>query len=421
MRQNKRIKSVVCALAMIFGLSFANLPKTFADSSYFDVIGSDLNLDVLLPGENPELKVTIIAKKEMKLYGMEMHFTPTHPNDPEKPSDEDLRLISLDKKHSQMDGYAFSFYDGNLIWNMDGSDHTYDDRDYVDVEPGDILFEATYLLESGATSLKRSFSVTIDTAYIGDENGITKTLEGITFPANLYVTSGSNTDIITFYKHVEGNGVVLAPNIVADGDNLHIEVIPDEGYEVRYAQIDGYYFDEELVDNAFDMIVHSDGTSYHNIYVSFWPVYEVVEGDGDEYIVGSGEDLSFKINADLENFDGQGIVGVDDQWLAVDDEWTVDSDAKTVSLKSDFLATLELGEHSIELIFFYPEMGIARANFAIVEQSSDSDEEEIIPVPNTGIFTNSDSGAHVAVEPIIITAIFMVIGVLYIKKRSIKK
>lgn len=288
---------MVAALAVVFGTSFVNLPKTFADSSYFDVLGSDLNLDALLPSESPELTVTIVAKKEMKLYGMEMHFTPTHPDDPAAPVDEDLRLISLDKKHSQMDGRAFTLYDGNLIWNMDDRDHTYDDRDYVDVQPGDVLFEARYLLESDATSLIRSFPVTIGTAYIGDENGITETLENITLPANLYVTSGSGADIITIYKHVDGNGVVLAPNLIRDGDNLHIEVIPDEGYEVRYAAIDGYHFGEELVDNAFDVIAHSDGeATYYNIYADFWKVNEVIEGDGAEYVAGSGEDLSFKID-----------------------------------------------------------------------------------------------------------------------------
>lgn len=117
-------------------------------------------------------------------------------------------------------------------------------------------------------------------------------------------------------------------------------------------------------------------------------------------------------------------MGVDDGWLAMDDGWTVDPDAGAVSLKSDFLAMLGLGEHTIEMIFSEPEMGVARAKFVIVEPSSANTNsngdanENGAPIPDTGVFTGVDGGAQVAIEPVIITAILLMFGGFFIKKRG---
>ena len=417
MQRNKKIKTIICALIIVFGLSFINLPKTFADdSSYFNVEGSTLYPDILFPSEDPEIAITVKAAKAMKLYGMEMHFTPTHPDGPSAPGDKDLTLRGLSTEHPQMNGNEHSLFTGLLTWNIEGDD-TWDDRDYIDVEPGDVLFEAKYLLESDARSLMRDFPLTVDVAYIGDENGITETLRNIAFPVKVYVVSNGNPNVLSIHKIIEGNGTFFAPNLIAEGENLHIDFAPDEGNEVRYAYINGYYLEEEeLKNNSFDIVAIDKGYPYYEIRVGFQPVYEIEEGDGSEYVVGSGENLSFKVNADLENFHGTGLVGVDDRWISAIDEWTVNPETGTVSLLSDFLGTLELGEHSLELVFSYPEIGVARATFTIVDQSEEGGDTPI-PVPNTGTFTGADGGAQTTIEPTIITAILITtIGIFYYKK-----
>ena len=69
----------------------------------------------------------------------------------------------------------------------------------------------------------------------------------------------------------------------------------------------------------------------------------------------------------------------------------VDPDNQTITLPASFLNTLALGEHSFEAYFTEPDSGSARASFKIVEEKTE--DEEDVPVPNTGAFTSEGGSA----------------------------
>ena len=153
-------------------------------------------------------------------------------------------------------------------------------------------------------------------------------------------------------------------------------------------------------------------------YATFLRVYKVLEGDGGEHVIGSEEPLAFKIDNDVTEFCDTGVLSIDGEYLDMRTDCEVDPDNQTIILPANILNELGIGEHSFEAWFSEPESGTARASFKIVEESDD--EEENVPVPNTGVFTGEGGSAVIAnnfVATVAVVGIVATAGVLMKKTK----
>ncbi len=212
------------------------------------------------------------------------------------------------------------------------------------------------------------------------------------------------------------------PDIVIGGTDVEVGIIPEPGNELVYLELNGQEVTDQIQDNVFRVTPGTESLTFH---ATFLRVYDILEGDGGEHIIGSEEPLTFKIDNDVTNFCDTGVLSIDGEYQDMRTDCEVDPDNQTIILPANILNTLALGEHSFEAWFSEPESGIARATFKIVEESDDDDngnsEEENILVPNTGTFT-SEGGSAVANNFIVTTVIigfFTAISTL-IKKTSRK-
>lgn len=229
---------------------------------------------------------------------------------------------------------------------------------------------------------------------------------------------------ITVYK--EGNGLFDAPGSTTLGANLEINVIPDEGNELLYLELNDREVTDQVVDNVYSMTVDTNDLTFR---VIFQPMIEVTEGDGGEYAIGSGSNYHFTIDADLSEFGGSGLIMIDGEPINLLYDREVDADNRQIILLSSYLDTLELGEHTFEAIFPYPERGSARAVFSVVEAIDEGMTEEIegevestsILVPSTGTYTGQDSNAQEATVAPIIAAISALATIGFVVKRQIRR
>ena len=118
--------------------------------------------------------------------------------------------------------------------------------------------------------------------------------------------------------------------------------------------------------------------------------YAVIDGEGAVYKLGSGQELiSFKVDANYGLFGEDGAVYVDGALL--DSQYysvRADGDAMVVDILDDYLETLSVGNY--ELGIYFSNGGLAETTFEVEKMAEKDDEEEIIPVPNTGALNNSD-------------------------------
>ena len=211
---------------------------------------------------------------------------------------------------------------------------------------------------------------------------------------------------------IEGNGSVEAPATATGGETIQIKVIPDEGNELLYLEVDGEDVTEELEDNIYEIVV---GRGDIDITAFFQPVFDVTVSNNGKYVASSEEELVFTIDAEFGDFTEAGLVLIDDEAI---DDWAVDEDAKTITLPANFLATLELGEHTFEAIFTEPDAGVARATFEVVEQSSDEESDDSTLIPNTGISTANDGGAKTFEIISLVVVIVAIVG--YLLRKHLK-
>ncbi|MBR3386441.1 hypothetical protein IKG68_02645, partial [Candidatus Saccharibacteria bacterium] len=255
---------------------------------------------------------------------------------------------------------------------------------------------------------KRNMPVTLDLAVIDEGTETGKEIRDITMDA--YVRAGHELSV---YKHITGNGTLDVPDIVIGGTDVEVGIVPDPGNELVYLQLNGQEVTDQIQDNVFRV---TPGTESLTFYATFLRVYEVLEGDGGEHIIGSDEPLAFKIDNDVTTFCDTGVLSIDGEYQDMRTDCEVDPDNQTIILSASFLNTLALGEHSFEAWFSEPESGTARASFKIVEDSDD--EEENASVPNTGVFTGEGGSAEIAnnfAATVAVAGIVVVTGVL-IKK-----
>ena len=222
-------------------------------------------------------------------------------------------------------------------------------------------------------------------------------------------------DYITVSTEVqEGHGEVSAPLYVDTGGDLHVDIMPADGYEVLWVKHNGTDVTDFLnEDNSLDI---ESVTENAEIVVAFRPVYEVIEGDGSKYTLGSGEDLTFKIDKDPASYTaGIVTVRIDGAYIDVEEDCTIDPDSQTVTLKNATLEALNLGEHKLEIFFFDTAVnGIARASFTVIEPSED--EKDVPAVPDTGSTVMTEENGMIIIEPIILSVALVALLAAIIKK-----
>jgi hypothetical protein len=410
-QKDKFLRIITCFAVAILALSNIYIPKASAAESYFTAEGSTLNLNEIDPTEPDQrlVSVTLKAAREMTIHSMHGYFTPI--------SDEDEELnhyMSWMDYSSGISHLCYSTSTGEFDWNIPGCIDDVVGDEGIHVQAGDRLIYVTFEVKDNVEVLKRHMPVTLDLAIIDEGTETGKEIRDITMDA--YVRAGHELSV---YKYIMGNGALDVPDIVIGGTDVEVRIVPEPGNELVYLELNGQEVTDQIQDNVFRV---TPGTESLTFYANFLRVYDVLEGDGGEHIIGSEEPLAFKIDNDVTTFCGTGVLIIDGEYQDMRTDCEVDPDNQTITLPASFLNTLALGEHSFEAYFTEPESGSAKASFKIVEPKTDDDddEEEDIVVPNTGAFTSEGSSAETTNDFLVITMIAGVVvmaGVLMKKEK----
>ena len=397
-RKNKFLRMAICFAVTILALSNIYIPKTSATESYFTAEGSTLELDKINPSEPDQrlVDVRLKATREMTIHSMHGYFTPI--------SDEDEELqhyMSWMDYSSGISHLCYSTSTGEFDWNIPGCIDDVVGDEGIHVQAGDTLIYVTFEVKDDVEVMKRSMPVTLDLAVIDEGTETGKEIRDITMDA--YVRAGHELSV---YKYVMGNGILDVPSIVIGGTDVEVGIVPEPGNELVYLELNGQEVTDQIQDNIFRV---TPGTESLTFNANFHRVYEVLEGDGGEHIIGSEEPLVFKIDNDVTTFCGTGLLMIDGEYQDMSTDCEVDPDNQTITLPASLLNILALGEHSFEAYFSEPESGSAKASFKIV------DEEEDISVPDTGVFTGEGGSAEIAnifMATVALAGIVVVAGVL---------
>ena len=402
------LKMIMCFVVAILALSNIYIPKASATESYFTAEGSTLNLDEIDPSEPDQrlVDVRLKATREMTIHSMHGYFTPIS-ND-----DEELdHYMSWMDYSSGISHLCYSMSTGEFDWNTpDCIDDTVGNEG-IHVQAGDTLVYVTFEVKDDVEVMKRSMPVTLDLAVIDDSTETGKEIRDITMDA--YVRAGHELSV---YKYIMGNGNLDVPSIVIGGTDVEVGIVPEPGNELVYLELNDQEVTDQIQDNIFRV---TPGTESLTFNATFLRVYDVLEGDGGEHIIGSEEPLAFKIDNDVTEFCGTGVLSIDGEYLDMRTDCEVDPDNQTIILPANILNALALGEHSFEAWFSEPESGTAKASFKIVEPKTDDDDGDIV-APDTGAFTSEGSSAEITNDfPVIamIVGIVVATGVLMKKEK----
>ena len=403
-QKDKFLRIAMCFAVAILTLSNVYIPKASAAESYFTADGGTLELDNTDP-DHHTIWVKLKAAREMTIHYLEGYFTPVE-------NDEELEygFGDISAVFPGMGGNSCSLSDGWFYWSAEEYMDPSISSEGIHVQAGDAVFEVAYDVKPGVEVMKRNTPVTLELAVIDEGTETSKEIRDITMDA--YVRAGHELSV---YKYVTGNGTLDAPNIVIGGTDVEVGIVPEPGNELVYLELDGQEVTDQIQDNVFRV---TPGTESLTFYATFLRVYPVLEGDGGEYVKGSEETLSFKIDNDVTEFCSTGVLAIDGEYQDMRTDCEVDPDNQTIILPANILNTLAIGEHSFEAWFSEPESGTARASFKIVEESDD--EEENVPVPNTGVFTSEGGSAETTnnfVATIAVAGIVVVAGVLVKKTK----
>lgn len=404
MYKNKYLKLAIYCTVTVLALLNVYIPKASATESYFTAEGGTLELDNTDP-DHHTIWVKLKAAREMTIHYLEGYFTPVE-------NDEELEygFGDISAVFPGMGGNSCSLSDGWFYWSAEEYMDPSVSSEGIHVQAGDAVFEVAYDVKSGVEVMKRNMPVTLERAVIDEDGEIGKEIRNITMDA--YVRAGHELSV---YKYIMGNGALDVPDTVIGGTDVEVGIVPEPGNELVYLELNGQEVTDQIQDNIFRV---TPGTESLTFYANFLRVYEVLEGDGGEYVKGSGETLSFKIDNDVTEFCGTGVLSIDGEYLDMRTDCEVDPDNQTIILPANILNVLAIGEHSFEAWFSDPESGTARASFKIVEDSDD--EEENVSVPNTGVFTGEGGSAEIInnfVATVAVAGIVVVAGVLMKKTK----
>ena len=406
-RRKKIFKIVTCCLVAVLVSTIIPIPKSSAVESYFTAEGGTLNLDNIDPFEPDQrlVDVRLKATREMTIHSMHGYFTPIGEDDEEL----DHYMSWMDYS-SGISHLCYSMSTGEFDWNIPGCIDDEAGDEGIHVQAGDTLIYATFEVKDDVDVLKRHMPITLDLAVIDEGSETGKEIRDITMDA--YVRAGHELSV---YKYIMGNGALDAPDIVIGGTDVEVGIVPEPGNELVYLELNGQDVTDQIQDNIFRV---TPGTESLTFYATFLRVYEVLEGDGGEHIIGSEEPLAFKIDNDVTEFCDTGVLSIDGEYLDMRTDCEVDPDNQTIILPANILNALRVGEHSFEAWFSEPESGTARASFKIAEESDD--EEENVPVPNTGVFTGEGGSAEIInnfVATVAVAGIVVVADVLMKKTK----
>ena len=423
--KNKYLKLAAYCIIAVLALSNIYIPQTHAAENYFTAEGGTLELDNTDP-DHRTIWVKLKAAREMTIHYLEGYFTPVE-------DDEELEygFGDISAVFPGMGGNSCSLSDGWFYWSAEEYMNPSISSEGIHVQAGDDIFEVAYDVKDGVEVMKRNMPVTVDLAIIDDGTEAGKEIRDVTID-DVYVRAGHELSV---YKYITGDGDLDVPNIVIGGTDVEVGIVPEPGNELVYLELDGQEVTDQIQDNIFRV---TPGTEYLTFYATFRRVYEVLEGDGSEHIIGNEEPLVFKIDNDITTFCGTGNLIIDEEYQDMRTDCEIDPDNQTITLPASLLNTLALGEHSFEAYFTEPDSGSAKATFKIVkpkteddegdeddednqddekdqddendeddaetkddteekdnndnQNDEDNEENKSLPVPNTGTFTNDNNG-----------------------------
>lgn len=217
-----------------------------------------------------------------------------------------------------------------------------------------------------------------------------------------------------------------------EGDVVEITFKPEAGYEIKTVVYNGEDVTGSVKDNKLTITA---GAKNIEVLVSFRKVYNVIEGSGADFVVGDGEILSFRIDADHELFANGGKVYVDG--VLVNEEYYTHTVGSTIiTFTEEFIKTLGDGAHTMAVVF--SDGGVARAEFTVENSGTEAKtpEERIeekkaasaavsakisdnVKVPNTGFFTGESAGVKIFGSAI--AAMVLAGFAIFFKKKLAKK
>ena len=221
---------------------------------------------------------------------------------------------------------------------------------------------------------------TIENKYISEvEITVTKPKTGQTVENNTFEITSKYDDIVIEIKEwkINGGSEVLPSDYVFEKDKLYIPILKIE----RKNQT--YYFDENTTltihgsnwsnsENTYKLKDHKDygyvkelsDASFlideMTVSVLDYPVYEVVVGANQTYVIDKDKEVLFRINAEYSLFEGK--VFVDDILLEQKD-YISEEGSTIIILKKEFVDSLKVGKHTLKVEF--SDGGKAITNFVI--------------------------------------------------------
>ena len=117
------------------------------------------------------------------------------------------------------------------------------------------------------------------------------------------------------------------------------------------------------------------------------PQYKVYKGSGFTYVIGSGSDAEFIIKRTVDDSETFGhFTGIEMDGTAVDSSnYTAEEGSVVITLKADYLDTLDTGEHVLKVLF---DDGSAEVKFTVTDDENepgggddagDTEEPEVKP------------------------------------------
>ena len=252
--------------------------------------------------------------------------------------------------------------------------------------PGFFWVDESTLVSKGAHNYAATYT------YNNDSRNYTT----LTLSVPVYGITRVNIDLMVD----AGEGYAEAPSDALEHDTVVVTLEPDSGYELKSIIVNAADFTNAVENNTLSIYV---GTKDLHITVSFRRVYNVIEGDGENFIVNdSGELISFRINADHTLFENGGKVYVDGE-LVNEGYYTHKTGSTIITFTKQFLDLLTSGNHQMTVVF--SDGGVAHTNFTV-------EKGETIKVPDTGFFTGEGAGARIIGLTAIVLSITGVLTVI---------
>lgn len=177
---------------------------------------------------------------------------------------------------------------------------------------------------------------------------------------------------------------------VLEGTEKTIEVIPNDGYQIKELTVDG-----ETVTVASNKATITAGSKDMEVVAKFEKIpfeYEYIEGAGQTYTKGTDGTATFKIDAEYSLVDKVYV----DEKLVDSSNYTLKSGSTIVTFTKDFMNSLAVGTHTLKVT--YTDNGVAATTFIVkaAETTTDNAEEKTDPATTT---TTETTTTETVAEP----------------------